>query len=109
MEDPKVPVDPLIQGDLTMVPLYNRKSILQAVVKPKARYLEVLPCERVNASSRDRRGETAHGRLAVVVERFETSIVNNEEGIMIKVGLVSIFCHYCIPRIRLPMPQPAAS
>lgn len=78
LEGPTVPVDPFVVGDLTRLPLYQRKAILRSVVVDKPRYVEVLPFERVNASI-NRKYETAKGRLAVVVERFEASILRNEE------------------------------
>lgn len=79
---PLVRVEPLLLGDLTQAPLYHRKAILGAIVEPLPRFVEVLHCERVNASVPG--CNSAKGRLAVVIDRFEASITNNEEGIMVK-------------------------
>lgn len=75
-------VEPLVQGDLTKEPLFNRKAILAAIVKEQPRYVEVLPFVRINATVEH--CQTARQRLATVVEHFERSILNRQEGIMIK-------------------------
>ncbi len=60
-----------IERDLMQVPLFERKLILEKTVKSVHRRLEVAEAKRVTGTK-------------AVIDEFNTSLINNEEGLIVK-------------------------